>query len=57
MTAPLEFHGVSVAYEGSDRPALSQVDLLVDEGEFGRRISDGSLQALLDCLLATRPSS
>ncbi|MBP6730332.1 MAG: ABC transporter ATP-binding protein, partial [Microthrixaceae bacterium] len=34
MTAPLEFRGVSVAYEGSDRPALSQVDLLVDEGEF-----------------------
>lgn len=34
MTAPLELHGVSVAYEGSDRPALSQVDLLVDEGEF-----------------------
>ncbi len=28
-----------------------------DEGEFGRRISDGSLPALLDRLLANRPSA
>ena len=34
MTPVVELHGVSVTYPDADRPALREVDLTVDEGEW-----------------------